>query len=241
MLRDATMPKANQQAIEMGRRLHEAAEFRKMKQANIARALGARTGTIARYFSGTRSASDIDLLGDIAALLGVSYEWLSLGRGGPNYDPTWRRPPPKDASGALERTDLRGARAVETVGAVGAPGHFSSAAPAAGEDPYPQRQRALNTLRPHLKTDDRVRVHLLSLSGPPYHAWAREDWEAEALRERERIVRFDARWKHSEEATPQAEPKPRKAGALREQARAVLVVRRRLDRQRRVRRRGPAR
>jgi transcriptional regulator with XRE-family HTH domain len=229
------MPKTDPRALELGQRLRQAAAYRGMKQADIVRALGAPPGTISRYFSGTRLMSDNSRLDEIATLLGVSYEWLSLGRGQPSYDPRWWSPPSKSgtrkqaaksggpaeageraaAGGGPAEVGERAAegggpgKAVKRAGAArnDAPGDPSaplvSAAARAprggkspGDDLYPERARALMALRTHLQDDrdSRVRDILLSFVGPPYDAWTRDEWEAEASRERDRLEALDARW-----------------------------------------------
>jgi Helix-turn-helix domain len=197
------MPKADPRALELGQRLHQAANHRGMKQADIVRALGALPGTISRYFTGTRRVSDTDRLDEIAALLGVSYEWLSLGRGEPKYDPNWRRPPPESdtlppsAGGAApgRRSAVGGTAPAKSTSATEAR-QTTSGGEHATDDPYLERRRAFVALRTHLQGDcDRVRDSLLLLSGPPYDTWTRDEWEEEALRERDRLSALDARWK----------------------------------------------
>jgi transcriptional regulator with XRE-family HTH domain len=255
------MPKTDPRALELGQRLRQAAAHRGMKQADIVRALGAPPGTISRYFSGTRRMSDNGRLSEIATLLGVSFEWLSLGRGQPSYEPRWWSPPSESstqkkqaakasgpaeageqaakasgpaeageqaAEGAGPRKAVKRARAarggapgnaVKGAGATrnDAPGNpsappVSAAARATrggkspSDDIYPERVRALVALRTHLQDDrdSRVRDILLSFVGPPYDDWTRDEWEAEAFRERDRLEALDARW--NRRRTPGAGP-----------------------------------
>ncbi|HEU4538393.1 MAG TPA: helix-turn-helix transcriptional regulator [Polyangiaceae bacterium] len=206
------MSKADPRARNLGQRLQQAADHRGLKQADIVRALGMPPGTISRYFSGTRRVADTARLDEIAALLGVSYEWLSLGRGQPAYDPAWQRPP--DVAGPRARSGKapRGAGGPSVSAAARAPDE----GPRVADDPYLERRRALVALRTHLQGDqDRVRDSLLLLHGPPYDTWTRDDWEAEALRERDRLEALDARWRRPAPAGPGPErtPKARKVNS----------------------------
>jgi transcriptional regulator with XRE-family HTH domain len=180
---------ADPHAVALGQRLRQATADRGLKQADIVRALGAPQGTISRYFSGTRGVSDHNRLDAIAAVLGVSYEWLAFGRGPPSYDPHWRRPPSR-------------ARKPATAG--GGP----------GDDAYVERRRALAALHPHLQGDqERVRELLLLLTGPPYDTWTHDQWEAEALRQRDRLAALDAQWRAPAPARgePERRSKPKKS------------------------------
>lgn len=169
---------ATQMSSDLGSRLELALRHRGLKQADLARILGLSTATVSRYVGGSRSRVDAGVIGQIADALGVSNDWLSRGKGAPNYDPAWRRPAPVGEPAPSE-------------GAVGAAAW--KVRPSTGvQTIYPERHRALVLLRPHL--DDRAREYLLSLEGPPYEAWDLEMWIAEAERVRERLADLDAKW-----------------------------------------------
>lgn len=171
---------------DFGHRLEQALEFRNLKAQRLAGALGVGSGTVSKYGGRVmpREAPRI------AELLGVSLEWLTTGKGSPNYreDWTWSgpgpAPVPKDRSGTHVRMPRPKAQSSKDTSA---PPHF-----AAGDDPYIERQIALVSLRPHIEDDDRVRDSLLMRRGPPYDGWKREQWEAFGLEEMAHLRRLDA-------------------------------------------------
>jgi transcriptional regulator with XRE-family HTH domain len=210
------MTKADSHALELGQRLRQAAAHRGLTQADCVRALGAPTGTIRRYFSSRRRTSDNDRLDAVAALLGVSYEWLSLGQGEPSYDRRWWSPP---AESGTRKQEAEGcgpgdASVLPVSAAMQAPGGDESP----DADPYLERRRALVALRDRLEEDPYLRVRdiLLTYSGPPYDAWPRDEWEAEAFRERDRIEALDALWEGRPPFRPGPGPKPGPKGPKRD-------------------------
>lgn len=144
---------------EFSHRLTKALDYRKMSQADLARAMNTSTTNVSRWVKGEREQPRADKVSQIAAVLGCSFEWLSTGKGSPDYDPTWRPPGAQIKSGVMVRKP---------------PPQPQGADEAAGDDPYPKRAVALKAVGRHF--DEATKDWLRLLSGPKYEAYEVDQW-----------------------------------------------------------------